>query len=76
MVKRKYITKIDIKSFFKSIEPKDTTEPRYKVYEYKFWIFRKPVSFAISRSAALTLMHHYRDWPHKWYITYYIHRFD
>ena len=29
--------------------------------------------FAMSRSAALALMHYYRDLPHKWYITYYIH---
>lgn len=73
MVKRRYIAKIDIRSFYKSIEPKDATEPRYKVYRYKFGIFRKPVSFAMSRSAALALMHYYRDLPHKWYITYYIH---
>jgi hypothetical protein len=46
----------------------------FAVYKYWFCIFRKKVSGYMLYGDALMLLWKYREAPHKWFITYYIHK--
>ena len=46
----------------------------FAVYKYWFCIFRKRVSGYMLYTDALILLWKYREAPHKWFITYYIHK--
>lgn len=46
----------------------------YAVYKYWFGIYRKKVSGYLLYPNAMVQLWRFRDAPHKWFITYHIHK--